>query len=47
LRLGADEVIVSKNDAEMQKHLGSFDFILGHGFAEHNLNAYLDLSQAR
>jgi len=26
--LGADEVVISKNDAEMQKHAGSFDFIL-------------------
>jgi len=43
LRLGADEVIVSHNDAEMQKHLGSFDFILDTVSAEHNLNAYLDL----
>jgi uncharacterized zinc-type alcohol dehydrogenase-like protein len=43
LRLGADEVVVSKNDAEMQKHVGSFDFILDTVSAQHNLNAYLDL----
>jgi uncharacterized zinc-type alcohol dehydrogenase-like protein len=43
LRLGADEVVISKNDAEMQKHLNSFDFILDTVSAEHNLNAYLDL----
>jgi uncharacterized zinc-type alcohol dehydrogenase-like protein len=43
LRLGAHEVVVSKNDAEMQKHLNSFDFILDTVSAEHNLNAYLDL----
>jgi uncharacterized zinc-type alcohol dehydrogenase-like protein len=43
LRLGAHEVVVSKNDAEMQKHLRSFDFILDTVSAEHNLNAYLDL----
>src|SRR5271165_3762362 len=43
LRLGADEVVVSKNSDEMQKHLGSFDFILDTVSAEHNLNAYLDL----
>jgi uncharacterized zinc-type alcohol dehydrogenase-like protein len=42
-RLGAHEVVVSKNEAEMQKHLGSFDFILDTVSAEHNLNAYLDL----
>jgi alcohol dehydrogenase (NADP+) len=28
LRLGADEVVVSRNADEMQKHAGSFDFIL-------------------
>ncbi len=43
LRLGAHEVVVSKNDVEMQKHVGSFDFILDTVSAEHNLNAYLDL----
>ncbi|MGB8914847.1 MAG: NAD(P)-dependent alcohol dehydrogenase, partial [Candidatus Sulfotelmatobacter sp.] len=43
LRLGADEVVISKNDAEMQKHLGSFDFILDTVSAEHNVNAFLDL----
>lgn len=43
VRLGADEVVISKNDAEMQKHLASFDFILDTVSAEHNLNAYIDL----
>jgi uncharacterized zinc-type alcohol dehydrogenase-like protein len=43
LRLGADEVVVSKNDAEMLKHANSFDFILDTVSAEHNVNAYLDL----
>ena len=43
LRLGADEVVVSTNDAEMQRRLKSFDFILDTVPAEHNLNAYLDL----
>jgi uncharacterized zinc-type alcohol dehydrogenase-like protein len=43
LRLGANEVVVSKNDAEMAKHAGSFDFILDTVSAEHNLNSYLDL----
>ncbi len=42
-RLGADEVVISKNEAEMAKHAGSFDFILDTVSAEHNLNAYLDL----
>src|SRR5205807_786489 len=39
-RLGADEIVVSKNDAEMQKHAGTFDFILATASAEHNLNSY-------
>jgi uncharacterized zinc-type alcohol dehydrogenase-like protein len=43
LRLGADEVVVSKNEAEMLKHAGSFDFILDTVSGEHNLNSYLDL----
>jgi uncharacterized zinc-type alcohol dehydrogenase-like protein len=42
-RLGADEVVISKNDAEMQKHAGSFDFILDTVSASHDLNAYLQL----
>jgi alcohol dehydrogenase (NADP+) len=42
-RLGADEVIVSKNAEEMQKHAFSFDFILDCVSAEHDLNAYLQL----
>jgi len=43
LRLGAHEVVISKNDAEMQKHAGTFDFILDTVSAEHDLNAYLNL----
>ncbi|MFI5233884.1 MAG: NAD(P)-dependent alcohol dehydrogenase, partial [Gemmatimonadales bacterium] len=43
LRLGADEVVVSKNGDEMQKQAGSFDFILDTVSAEHDLNAYLNL----
>lgn len=43
LRLGAHEVVVSKNEADMQKHVGSFDFILDTVSGDHNLNAYLDL----
>jgi len=42
-RLGAEEVVVSKNAAEMQKHAGSFDFILDTVSAAHDLNAYLEL----
>jgi uncharacterized zinc-type alcohol dehydrogenase-like protein len=43
LRLGADEVVVSRNADEMQKHAGSFDFILDTVSAKHDLNAYLNL----
>ena len=43
VRLGANEVIISKNESEMQKHAGSFDFILDTISAQHNVNAYLDL----
>jgi uncharacterized zinc-type alcohol dehydrogenase-like protein len=43
LRLGANEVVISKNDAEMQKHAASFDFILDTVSAEHDLNAYIAL----
>jgi len=43
LRLGAHEVVVSKNAAEMQKHAASFDFILDAVSAEHDLNAYISL----
>ena len=43
LRLGAKEVVISKNEAEMQKHAGSFDFILDTVSAQHDLNAYLQL----
>ena len=40
-RLGADEVVLSKNADEMRKHAGSFDFILDAVSAEHDINAYL------
>lgn len=43
LRLGADEVIVSTNEADMKKHLNSFDFILDAVSAQHDVNAYLEL----
>lgn len=43
LRLGADEVVISRNDDEMQKHAGSFDFILDTVSAKHDINAYLNL----
>jgi alcohol dehydrogenase (NADP+) len=43
LRLGAHEVVVSRNQADMQKQAGSFDFILDAVSAEHDINAYLSL----
>ncbi|HXA56166.1 MAG TPA: NAD(P)-dependent alcohol dehydrogenase [Candidatus Acidoferrum sp.] len=43
LRLGADEVVVSRNANEMQKHASSFDFILDAVSADHDINAYINL----
>jgi uncharacterized zinc-type alcohol dehydrogenase-like protein len=43
LRLGADEAVVSRNADEMQKHAGSFDFILDTISADHDINAYINL----
>ena len=43
LRLGADEVVVSRNADEMKKHIGSFDFILDTVSADHDINAYINL----
>ncbi|MGO9436936.1 MAG: NAD(P)-dependent alcohol dehydrogenase [Terracidiphilus sp.] len=42
-RLGADEVVVSRNADEMNKHAGSFDFILDAVSADHDINAYINL----
>ena len=42
-RLGADEVVISKNESEMKKHASSFDFVLDAVSAEHDINAYLSL----
>jgi uncharacterized zinc-type alcohol dehydrogenase-like protein len=43
LRLGADEVVISRNADEMAKHAGSFDFILDAVSADHDINAYIQL----
>jgi uncharacterized zinc-type alcohol dehydrogenase-like protein len=43
LRLGADEVVISRNADEMQKHAGSFDFILDAVSADHDIAAYINL----
>jgi uncharacterized zinc-type alcohol dehydrogenase-like protein len=42
-RLGAHEVVVSKNKDEMKKHARSFDFILDTVSAPHDLNAFMAL----
>jgi uncharacterized zinc-type alcohol dehydrogenase-like protein len=43
LRLGADEVIISTNAEEMQRHADSFDFILNTIAADHDINAYINM----
>jgi uncharacterized zinc-type alcohol dehydrogenase-like protein len=42
-RLGADEVVISKDAAAMEKHANSFDFILDCVSAQHDINLYLNL----
>jgi len=43
LRLGAHEVVVSRDPDEMRKHAGSFYFILDAVSADHDINTYLSL----
>ena len=43
LRLGADEVVISRNADEMKSHAGSFDFILDAVSAEHDIDSYIQL----
>jgi uncharacterized zinc-type alcohol dehydrogenase-like protein len=43
MRLGADEVVLSRNANEMEKHAGTFNFILDTVSAKHDINAYLGL----
>jgi uncharacterized zinc-type alcohol dehydrogenase-like protein len=42
-RLGADEVVMSNDEAQMQAHAGTFDFILDTVSAPHDINAYLQM----
>jgi uncharacterized zinc-type alcohol dehydrogenase-like protein len=42
-RLGAHQFVVSKDEAEMQKLAGKFDFLLDTVSATHDLNLYLNL----
>ena len=43
LRLGAHEVVLSKDEKQMAAHAGSFDFILDAVSAQHDVSAYLNL----
>jgi uncharacterized zinc-type alcohol dehydrogenase-like protein len=43
LRLGADEVVLSRDASQMARHAGSFDFILDAVSANHDINAYINL----
>jgi uncharacterized zinc-type alcohol dehydrogenase-like protein len=43
LKLGADEVVVSRNRVEMKAHSASFDFILNTVAAPHDLDAFMVL----
>jgi uncharacterized zinc-type alcohol dehydrogenase-like protein len=43
LELGADEVVISRDPAQMEQHAGSFDFILNTVAAPHDLDAYTRL----
>ena len=42
-RLGAHEVVLSKDGAAVRKHTGSFDFIIDTVAAPHDVNVYLGL----
>ena len=42
-RLGADHVVISKDESQMAKHAGSFDFILNTVAASHNLDPFVNL----
>jgi uncharacterized zinc-type alcohol dehydrogenase-like protein len=43
VRLGAHEVVVSKDASAMNQHLNTFDFILDAVSANHDINGYLQL----
>src|SRR5438046_7216373 len=42
-RLGADEVVLSKDAAQMKAYAGSLDLVLDNVSARHDVNAYLNL----
>lgn len=43
LRLGADEVVISKDPEQMAKHANSFDLIVNTVAAQHDLNPFIEL----
>jgi alcohol dehydrogenase (NADP+) len=42
-RLGADEVVISKDPGQMQAHANSFDLIVNTVAAQHDLNPFIEL----
>ena len=42
-KLGADEVLISKDEEQMKKYTGSFDFLLNTVPVKHDLNPYIGL----
>jgi uncharacterized zinc-type alcohol dehydrogenase-like protein len=42
-KLGANEVVISKDAAAMEKEVGKYDFILDTVSAQHDINVYLNL----
>ena len=42
-RLGADDVVISRDEKQMAAHAGRFDFILDCVSAQHDLNAFFNL----
>ncbi|MDR3100421.1 MAG: NAD(P)-dependent alcohol dehydrogenase, partial [Paraburkholderia sp.] len=42
-RLGADEVVISKDPEQMQAHANSFDLIVNTVAAQHDLNPFIEL----
>ncbi len=42
-RLGADEVVISRDENAMKKHAASFDFILSTLAVSHNLDPYMEM----
>jgi uncharacterized zinc-type alcohol dehydrogenase-like protein len=43
VRLGADEVVISRDSRQMKSQKGSFDFILDAVSADHDIDAYIEL----